>query len=405
MEPFKENRRILFVDDEKQILYSFQSLMRKENVEIMTLSESAGIEELLQKEIDFALVLSDQRMPGIDGVTVLEKIKEKSPETIRVLVTGYADYKDTIRAINISGISSYISKPWDDDQLKKQINGWLSQYNLKQHNNYLMKILDEENYKLNELLEGTVAQTVRVLGDLSKHISPQISEFGDKVKTLGISVLKVMPEMAVSDKWQIFRALDLFNIGVALLPLWLQTSIANNGLSAIDNSPIAKNHHLLAAGLINNIPGLETVARIIELQAKNFNGSGEPVSEKISGTDIPFGARLLHILIHIVRPSTDLRGRDLLNHMRRIPGMFDPNIIDLLLGKNINLEFIFEDFYFKVDGLKPGMMTSEDIRTLSGHLLLKTNTILNETFINIILQWHLRDPISEPIKVKKIAAS
>jgi len=402
MKTFEENRRVLYVDDEPQLLNSFMSLMRKENLKITTLQDSEKINDILNSYDEFALVLSDQRMPGYDGVKVLEAVKEHNPDTIRVLVTGYADYKDTIRAINVSEISSYISKPWDDDQLKRQVNDWVAQFNLKLHNKYLTKLLDEENYKLNELLDGTVAQTVRVLGDLSKHVSPEISELGDRVKTLGISILKLMPEIPVVDKWHMFRAFDLFNLGVALLPLWLQSSIASNGLSAIDSSPIARNHHLIAANLLKNIPGLETIARIIELLAKNYNGTGEPENDKVAGTDIPFGARLLHILINIVRPSTDLRGHDLLNHMKRIPGKYDPHIIDFLLGRNLELGYITEDIYVRIDALKEGMMVIADVRSLSGHLLLKSNTILNETFINVIRQWHARDPISEPLKVQKI---
>jgi response regulator RpfG family c-di-GMP phosphodiesterase len=273
MEIFKDNRRVLYVDDEPQLLNSFLSLMRKENFKITILQDSEKITDILNSNEEYALVLSDQRMPGYDGVKVLEAVKENNPDTIRVLVTGYADYKDTIRAINVSEISSYISKPWDDDQLKRQVNDWVTQYNLKLHNKYLTKLLDEENYKLNELLDGTVAQIVRVLGDLSKHVSP------------------------VVDKWHMFRAFDLFNLGVALLPLWLQTSIASNGLSAIDSSPVARNHHLIAANLLKNIPGLETIARIIELLAKNYNGTGEPENEKTAGTDIPFGARLCIFLL------------------------------------------------------------------------------------------------------------
>jgi response regulator RpfG family c-di-GMP phosphodiesterase len=404
MEPFKENRRVLYVDDEQQLLYSFTSLMRKENIELMVLNESERIHEILNSEPEFALVLSDQRMPVVDGVKVLEAVKEKSPDTIRVLITGYADYKDTIRAINESEIASYVAKPWDDEHLKKQVNGWITQYNLNQHNNYLREVLDEENCKLNQLLEGTVAQTVRILGDLSKHISPQVSEFGDKVKALGISVLKIMPEMSAEDKWPVLRALDLFNFGIALLPLWLQNSIATSGISAIEHSPVARNHHLMAASLLKNIPGLELVARIIELQNKNFNGTGDPEDDKVSGHNIPFGARLLHILSCIVKPASDLRGQDLLYHMKRIPGKYDPGIIDFLLGNNVDMQFLTEDLYFRVEALKPGMMIINDVRTLSGHLLLKANTVLNETFIHILKQWHFRDPVAEPVKVKRLVS-
>lgn len=111
MMSYKENNKILYVDDEEELLKSFKSLMRKEKCTVVTLSNSAKIENILEENGPFAVVLSDQRMPNYDGVKVLELCKAKSAETIRVLVTGYADQKDTIRAVNIGGINHIFQNP------------------------------------------------------------------------------------------------------------------------------------------------------------------------------------------------------------------------------------------------------------------------------------------------------
>jgi response regulator RpfG family c-di-GMP phosphodiesterase len=400
MQNFIENRKILYIDDEIELLNAFTDLMRKEKYQIFTLQDSRIIKETLEKEGPFAIVLSDQRMPVYDGVKVLETTQQIFPDTIRVLITGYSDHKDTVRAINIGGINSYISKPWDDDEVKRQIRDWVSQYNLKKHNKYLLNLLDEENKKLNELLDGTVAQTVRILGDLANHVSPYISDLGEKVKTVGNAFLKAMPNLTPQERWEILRAFDLFNLGVALLPPSLQLAITREGLAALNNSAIARNHHLLAAGLLKDIPQFSGVAKIIELQAKDFNGFGEPINNNIRGEEIPFGARLMHILIDLVKPgSVNMRGAELLQKMENLPLKYDVKIIKQILGKNLDTNFTTEVKLLSLESLKPGMVLLNDIRSNGGQLLLKANLGLTETFINILVQWHVRDPIIEPIKV------
>lgn len=224
MTAFTQNRKILYIDDEDALLKSFQSLMRKENCNIFTLNDSTKIDDMLEKEGPFAVILSDQRMPDYDGVKVLESSISNSPDTIRVLVTGYADQNDTIRAVNIAEINSYIAKPWDDEDLKAKIKEWITQYNLKWENRYLLKALDEENAKLQELLEGTVAQTVKVLGDIASHVAPQVASFGERVKVVGNSFLQNISGITTQERWEIMRALDLFNLGMTLLPVSVQGS-------------------------------------------------------------------------------------------------------------------------------------------------------------------------------------
>jgi response regulator RpfG family c-di-GMP phosphodiesterase len=403
MESFIENKKILYIDDEPEMINSFKALMRKENIQIITLQHSIEIDNLLNTEGPFSVVLSDQRMPDLDGAQVLEKVKEQSPETIRVLITGYSDYKDTIRAINLGGISSYISKPWEDEEIKRQVKDWITQYNLKKHNNYLLNLLDEENKKLSELLDGTVAQTVHILGDFACHVSPQVAELGNKVKTIGIAFLDKLPGLSVEERWEILRALDLFNLGFALLPPSLQSAIAKSGLSVSDNLQVARNHNLLAAGLIKNIPRFENVARIIELHTKDFDGSGEPKNVNLSADEIPFGARLMHILIDIINPpSGKLRGFELLQHMESMPKKYDVRIIKQILGKNLQTNFTVEEKFLRVNELQAGMVILKEVRSISGELLLKANVTLTETFIVILHQWHVRDPLVEPINVRCI---
>ncbi len=141
MNHFVHNRKILYVDDEANLLSSFRALMRKEEVETYLLQDSTKIDEMLQKNGPFAVVLSDQRMPGLTGSEVLQKVAQENSDTLRVLVTGYSDFTEMIQAINNGGISHYISKPWKDDELKRVINNLVERYNLAVENKYLVSEL------------------------------------------------------------------------------------------------------------------------------------------------------------------------------------------------------------------------------------------------------------------------
>ena len=91
MEPYKRNTRVLYVDDEQALLTVFGLLLRKEGVEIHTLQDPTQIGSMLDEHGPFAIVLSDQRMPGMDGVKVLEAVAHRHPSTVRVMVTGFVD--------------------------------------------------------------------------------------------------------------------------------------------------------------------------------------------------------------------------------------------------------------------------------------------------------------------------
>ncbi len=107
---------LLFVDDEANILASLKRLFRPFGYHIFTAESAAqGLEILAQETID--LVVSDMRMPEMNGAQFLEKVRQKWPETMRILLTGYAEICATIDAINKGQIYRYISKPWEDNDI------------------------------------------------------------------------------------------------------------------------------------------------------------------------------------------------------------------------------------------------------------------------------------------------
>ena len=170
-----EKNVLLFVDDEANILAALKRVFRKSGYEIHTASSGQeGLEILEQLPVD--LVMSDQRMPGMTGVEFLKKVKELYPHTIRIVLSGYSEIGTITSAINEGEVFRFVSKPWNDEELKQTIEHSLEQRKLRKQNELLLKKVSEQNEKLrilNEDLErlvrertGELAMTQKILENL-----------------------------------------------------------------------------------------------------------------------------------------------------------------------------------------------------------------------------------------------
>ena len=122
-------RTILIVDDEEMILKALVRTLRNENYNIFTAMGGQEALKLFDMR-EFDLVISDQNMPEMDGVTFLQKVKAEQPETLTVMLTGAKDISVAMQAINEAGVYKFILKPWDDDDLKVTIQRALESLDL-----------------------------------------------------------------------------------------------------------------------------------------------------------------------------------------------------------------------------------------------------------------------------------
>ncbi len=152
---------ILFVDDEENILKSLTRLFIDEDYEIHTaISGREGL-DLINNGLRPAVIISDQRMPEMNGAEFLHRVRKLLPDSIRLVLTGYADIKSAVEAINQGGIYRYILKPWDDEELKNTIGEAVQLVALKAENKRLNSELINKNIQLeqiNEHLEEKVRQ-------------------------------------------------------------------------------------------------------------------------------------------------------------------------------------------------------------------------------------------------------
>ncbi|MFI5148134.1 MAG: response regulator [Bacteroidia bacterium] len=142
--------KILYVDDETNNLVAFKALFRRD-FDIQTAS-SAERGRTLMKEHTFHVILTDQRMPGTTGVEFLESILTEYPDPVRILITGYADIQAVISAINKGQVYRYISKPWDEHELRVSIEQAYELFSLRESNKHLTEMLLEANKQLDFML-------------------------------------------------------------------------------------------------------------------------------------------------------------------------------------------------------------------------------------------------------------
>jgi len=161
---------LLLVDDEPGILNALRRLLRPEGYRILTAdSGMAGLALLEQEPVD--LVISDMRMPQMDGAAFLSQVRQRWPDAVRILLTGYADVSSTIAAINQGEIYRYIAKPWDDNEIVLTVRQALEQGRLKRENARLLALTEKQNVELRQLNEGLEALVEQRTGELRQTVS------------------------------------------------------------------------------------------------------------------------------------------------------------------------------------------------------------------------------------------
>jgi two-component system NtrC family sensor kinase len=190
-------QRMLCVDDEVNVLRSLKRLFMDEEYEILTAASGTDGLSILQSTHPVQVVLSDYRMPGMNGVEFLREVRSLSPTTVRIVLSGYADSAAVVSAINEGQIYKFIPKPWNDDELRNTIADAFDRYELKEQNVRLSQELAKRNDELLSL--NTI---------LKERITDKIGELEARNKKLlrNNTTLFLLPNAVVSlskDGWLI----------------------------------------------------------------------------------------------------------------------------------------------------------------------------------------------------------
>lgn len=168
------NHTILIVDDEELIGKALERLLKRIGIRSVHAASGPQALDFIQKsEHQFSMILSDQRMPGMEGTQLLEKARAITPETVRFLITGYADINAISDAVNRGAVHRFITKPWDNDNVLEMVKSGLQYYELVVENRKLFALAKKQNthlYSLSQELQQKAAAHKRVIVQKEKQI-------------------------------------------------------------------------------------------------------------------------------------------------------------------------------------------------------------------------------------------
>ena len=268
---------ILIVDDDVNLLAALKRQLRGRFV-IETAQSGEEALFMMTTKGQPAVILADLRMGGMNGVETLKKVREIAPDVVRLMLTGNADLQTAIDAINDGNIFRFLTKPCAPEMLEAGLSAALDQY----------RLITAER----ELLEKTLAGSVKVLTDLLAMASPEGFGRANRIRDW---VRKLTATINMPCRWPLELAAMLAPLGLLALPNELLAKVHNHlPLSDIEQKMVERCPEA-ARNVIVNIPRLGPVAQIVFLQNRGYDGSGFPKIGPI-GSDIPLDARIIKIL-------------------------------------------------------------------------------------------------------------
>jgi response regulator RpfG family c-di-GMP phosphodiesterase len=275
--------KILCVDDETANLRLLERLFR-DSYEVFTASSGAEGLELLSVH-DFALIISDQRMPGVAGIDFLKQAAEMRPQTVRIMLTGYTDAGTLVEAINSGVVYKYVTKPWVNEELAAGVKRALQHYETVK----AQRQLQLQNERLQSSLKSTRDAFIEVLMQRLESKDPAARGHAERVRDLASAIGDAM-------------GLDRPDVEKLALAAYLHET----PLSGLANESTQKQTDFTdrdyrfiescfedGLELFERVRDLDEVASVLRYQFEHFDGSGQP--RGFSHDQIPLNARILSV--------------------------------------------------------------------------------------------------------------
>ncbi|NTV48052.1 MAG: response regulator [Geobacteraceae bacterium] len=423
--------KVLLVDDEDNILRAIQRLLMDEDFDVETATSGEAALEKIQTLENVGLIVSDQRMPGMNGAEFLGRSREILPNTQRILLTGYSDINATIEAINKGGAGRYISKPWNDDELICAIRDAVDLYRQdaeRRRLNEIVALQKEELEAWNASLKKRLLQTTATIREqnqaiknldesspadiLSRTFDNFFEVMGDRnavhARTVSIMVTDVARKMNLNaETVATFRlAALLHDVGkFASHSLSLQKHQEDMSESEVSDY---RQHTIRGVEMFSKVEELAGILPLIRSHHEAFDGSGFP--DGLQGEDIPLGARLIAIADQIEKSAHSVNNNRavyaLMNARFLGGGLLDPQLIPRFqaITKVVYFEGrkagIFAEVEITPAELLPGMTISRDVESGSGVLLMQRGNILDAAGIALIRSHYRKNPPADGVFVQ-----
>jgi len=403
---------ILCVDDEPSILSALRRLFRAHGFQVLAAeSGQAGLDLLDTEAID--LVISDMRMPHMDGVVFLEHVRQRKPDILRLLLTGYADIASITGAINRGEIYRYIAKPWDDNDIILTVQDALDRSALVKEKKRLEALVLAQNEELKTINASLEVKVQARTADLKQANDKLKANFLTSIKMftalielrdqrlaghtrrVADTARRLAHAMAMDNKQvqEVFVAGLLHAIGmVGFDDELLHTPVARMTPRQLEQY---RKHPQRAEELLMPLAELKSTVEIIGAQLERFDGTGYPAGT--AGKHIGLGARILAIAsdydslqIGLLEPRklSSQEAQDLIRQRRG--HYYDPHVVDAFL-----------DIYRDLDPTEPiaplattrnvaskelaaGMVLAQDLTSPTGLLLLTAGYVLDDAVIHKI---------------------
>ncbi|MET1066991.1 MAG: HD domain-containing phosphohydrolase [Pseudomonas prosekii] len=425
---------VLLVDDEESILNSLRRLLRGQPFDVLLASGGAqALEIMAQQRID--LVMTDARMPNMDGATLLAHIHDLYPSTTRILLTGYADLPTIIKAINDGQVHRYISKPWNDDEMLLTLRQALQHQHSERERQRLVQLTRQQNEQLktlNSTLEKHVAARTAELQQTADMLDLAYEELKHSYVT-GTEVFSLLANLRLPPAKQTNRQIiELVRVYCKLhgldegtsRDLTMAAALYNIGkLSWTDSmmtTPSDMLHHLdrdryreypkQSESLLMTLDPMKDAARLILHHQERWDGNGFP--DRLKGEAIPLGARLLKLAVDFIELQRGLilerqmNSDEALVYIRNYAGrLYDPDLVEdfIQVCAAYLSDVTLADPSVKVlttRDLAPGMLLARNLNADNGMLLLNAGKVLNAPLVDKLIAFETMEGAKYSVFVK-----
>lgn len=425
---------VLVIDDEVNVVNAIKRTLRSEAYEVQVSTDPKEALEIARR-IKPVAVVCDMRMPGMSGSEVLAELHRDQPDCVRILLTGYADITSTIAAINDGQIHRYLTKPWNDDELRDVLRQQIELVNLRRERDHLADSLavkvdelqtlnreldqrvaarTQEIYQTNLFLENAYKElhdqflnSVKVFSNLIEMSSPAMAGHGKRVAELArwIAVEMGLPEAEVEDIYVAGLLHDIGKIG-------LSDQVLTTPFTQLDpTSRVALVKHCnKGQTALMALPELQNIALYVARHHERVDGKGYP--DGLSGKDIPRGARVLAVaedwdeLQMGIVATQKLDMQQTLDFIQSAKGKrYDADVVNALPGALVRLQATPRDDEQLIDSelLIPGFVLSRDLYNPEGLLLMAKDRAVSPALVQYLCAVHTKEKISFKVYCKVVA--
>jgi response regulator RpfG family c-di-GMP phosphodiesterase len=376
--------KILLVDDEEHVLSGFKRNLRT-HFEVFTAAGGKLGLETIKHDGPFAVVVSDFKMPEMNGNQFLANVKDIAPDTVRMMLTGYADLPTTIDAVNEGNIFRLLTKPCSNEKLISTLNDGVKQY----------KLITAEKELLDKTLKGTIRVLIEILSSVNPVAFSRVSRFQKFINP--ISDL-----LNIHDKWELEVSILLSQIGLVTMPAELLNRKYTGEHLDNEQEKLFNSHPAIGKSLLSKIPRLEKISEAVFYQFHSYSENTDNAEPTKYGEALPLVSRILKVLnCFDTLISAGFSGEEAYVKLKEREEEFDPNVLIALDASIAGIYSNLRLLTVNIKDVEPGVVVATDIKDKYGQVLITKGAEITEILKMKLLNYVKLGHVDEQIKILK----